>query len=91
MDIIDCVINVRATCQRSKVKTIPDDGLECSLETDIHVQRVGTLEVDVDKEVPDNEISGQGEGVSIDGMGPIVLWHKTKPKTNHMYLLCRCV
>ena len=55
---------------------IPHNGPKCSLEADLHVQWVGTLEVDIDEEVPDDEISGQGEVVSVDGMGPIVLWYK---------------
>lgn len=55
------------------VMIIPYNGPKCSLEADLHVQGVGTLEVDIDDEVPDDEISGQGEVVSVDGMGSIVL------------------
>lgn len=54
---------------------IPYNGPESSLEADLHVQWVGTLEVDIDNDIPDNEISGQGEVVSVDGMSPIVLWY----------------
>lgn len=54
---------------------IPYNGPESGLEADLHVQWVGTLEVDIDNDIPDNEISGQGEVVSVDGMSPIVLWY----------------
>lgn len=63
---------------------IPYNGPESSLEADLHVQWVGTLEIDIDDDVPDNEISGQGEVVSVDGMSSIVLWHK-KMKA-HMFM-----
>lgn len=60
------------------------------MEADLHVQWIGTLEVDIDDEVPDDEISGQGEGVSVDGMGPIVLQHKNE--TTRVYTdVCRCI
>lgn len=70
---------------------IPYNGPESSLETDLHVQWVGTLEVDVDDDIPDNEISGQGEVVSVDGMSPIVLWYIYIKKTRKHICLCRCV
>lgn len=66
---------------------IPHNGPKCSLEADLHVQWVGTLEVDIDEEVPDDEISGQGEVVSVDGMGPIVLWYK-KMKAHEFMQMC---
>lgn len=86
------MINVRARSQRSKVKTIPYNGLECSLKADVHVQWVGTLEIDIEEEVPDNEVSGQGEGVFVDGMGPIVLWHKQKQNKNpYVFIMQMCL
>lgn len=70
---------------------IPYNGPESSLEADLHVQWVGTLEVDIDDDVPDNEISGQGEVVSVDGMSPIVLWHKKNESTYVYADECRCI
>jgi hypothetical protein len=76
--------------QRTRVSVIPDNGLKCSLEADLHVQWVGTLEVDVDDEVPDDKIGGQGQGVFVDGMGSITLWRKNK--TTYVYMnVCRYV
>lgn len=66
---------------------IPYNGPESGLEADLHVQWVGTLEVDIDNDIPDNEISGQGEVVSVDGMSPIVLWYIKKKNTKaHMFM-----
>lgn len=48
------------------------------MEADFHVQRVGTLEVDAEDGVSDDEIVDQGEGVFVDGMGLVSLWHKNK-------------
>lgn len=74
--------------QRARVNAIPYNGLQGSLEADFHVQWVGTLEVDVEDGVSDDEITDQGEGVFVDGMGLISLWHKNK--TTQMFM-CKCM
>lgn len=49
------------------------NGLQGSLEADFHVQWVGTLEIDVEDGVSDDELIGHREGVFVDGMGSISL------------------
>lgn len=80
------IVSERDQCQGSGVRVrgqgsvsaVPYNGLQGSLETDFHVQRVGTLEVDAELGVSDDEIVDQGEGVFVDGMGSVSLWHKNK-------------
>lgn len=67
------MISVRVTDQRARVSAIPYNGLQSSLEADFHVQWVGTLEIDVEDGVSDDELIGHGEGVFVDGMGSISL------------------
>lgn len=72
------VISVRVIDQRARVSAVPYNGLQGSLEADFHVQWVGTLEIDVEDGVSDDELIGHREGVFVDGMGSISLWHKNK-------------
>lgn len=74
--------------QRARVSAIPYDGPQGRLETDFHVQWVGTLEADDDLGVSDDEVAEQGEGVFVDDVGSIFLWHK---KTRPRMFLCTCV
>ena len=67
--------------------TVPYDGLQGSLEADFHVQGVRALEADAEDGVSDDEIVDQGEGVFVDGMGLVSLWHKNK--TTHMFAWTR--
>lgn len=69
---------VRVVGQRARVRAVPHNGPKCRLEADLHVQRVGALEVDVDEDISDDEISGQGESVFVEGVGSITLWYKNK-------------
>lgn len=82
------VTNVRVMGQRARVGAIPYNGLQGRLETDFHVQWVGTLEVDDDLGVSDDEVVEQGEGVFVDRVGSIFLWHK---KTRPHRFLWTCV
>ena len=67
------MINVRVMGQRVRVSALPYNGIQGSLEADFHVQWVGTLEIDVEDGVSDDESIDQGEGVFVDGMGSISL------------------
>lgn len=67
------VTNSRGMGQRARVNAIPYNGLQGRLEADLHVQGVGTLEIDVEDGVSNDEIAGQGEGIFVDGMGSISL------------------
>lgn len=69
---------------QGSASTVPYNGPQGSLEADLHVQRVGTLEVDVEFGVSDDEIVDQGEGVLVDGMRSISLWHRKK--TTDMFM-----
>lgn len=78
------VTNSRGMGQRARVNAIPYNGLQGRLEADFHVQGVGTLEIDVEDGVSNDEIAGQGEGIFVDGMGSISLWYKNK--TTYMFM-----
>lgn len=56
-----------------RVSTIPDNGLQGHLEADLHIQWIGTLEVNLEDFVSNDEIVDQGEGVFIDDMSSIPL------------------
>lgn len=62
----------------ARAHAVPHNGPQGRLETDFHVQRVGALEVDAQFGVPDDEVVDQGEGVFVDGVGSVSLWHKDK-------------
>lgn len=78
------VISAKVMDQRLRISAIPYNGMQGSLEADFHVQWVGTLEIDVEDGVSDDEFIGQGEGVFVDGMGSISLWHENK--TTYMFM-----
>lgn len=62
------------------------------MEADFHVQRVGTLEVDAENGVSDDEIVDQEEGVFVDGMGLVSLWHKNKTTCMFMWMrVYKCI
>ena len=73
-----CVKSVRVIGQRGKISAIPYNGLQGSLKAHFHVQWVGALDADAEDGVSDDEIVDQGEGVFVDGVGLVTLWHKNK-------------